>query len=128
MHGRIPAEVAALAEKLRGMGVADVELNDMDVAGGVYVTPEVEMMMPRTSSAIKVKTLTGKDITIDIDHGVGAMKERIQQEEGIPPEQQRLIFGGKQLADHKTARVYGLKPRVVLHLVLALKGGGSIRI
>jgi hypothetical protein len=61
LHGRIPAEVAALAEKLRGMGVADIELNDMDVAG-VYVTPEVDMMMPRTSSAIKVKTLTGKEI------------------------------------------------------------------
>jgi hypothetical protein len=79
MHGRIPAKVAALAEKLRDIGVAHVELNNMDVAS-VYVTPEVYMMMPQTSSAIKVKTLTGKEITIhiDFDDVVGTIKERIQ--------------------------------------------------
>jgi hypothetical protein len=79
MHGRIPAKVAALAEKLRDIGVAHVELNNMGVAS-VYVTPEVYMMMPQTSSAIKVKTLTGKEITIhiDFDDVVGTIKERIQ--------------------------------------------------
>ncbi|GJD07256.1 Carbamoyl-phosphate synthase large chain [Galdieria sulphuraria] len=58
---------------------------------------------------VKVKTLTGKEIEIDIEPGdkIERIKERVEEKEGIPPAQQRLIFG-------------------VLHLVLALRGGNRL--
>jgi ubiquitin-like protein Nedd8 len=48
---------------------------------------------------IKVKTLTGKEIELDIepDDRVERIKEKVEEKEGIPPVQQRLIFGGKQM-------------------------------
>ncbi|VAH05910.1 unnamed protein product [Triticum turgidum subsp. durum] len=81
----------------------------------------------RGGTTIKVKTLTGKEIEIDIDptDTVDRIKERVEEKEGIPPVQQRLIFAGKQLADDKTAKDYNIKGGDVLHLVLALRGGGS---
>jgi len=74
---------------------------------------------------IKVKTLTGKEIEIDIDASdkIERIKERVEEKEGIPPPQQRLIFGGKQMADEKTAKEYNIEAGSVLHLVLALRGG-----
>ncbi|XP_044357294.1 ubiquitin-NEDD8-like protein RUB2 [Triticum aestivum] len=80
----------------------------------------------RGGTTIKVKTLTGKEIEIDIDptDTVDRIKERVEKKEGIPPVQQRLIFTGKQLADDKTAKDYNIKGGDVLHLVLALRGGG----
>ncbi|KAF2268861.1 neural precursor cell expressed [Lojkania enalia] len=74
---------------------------------------------------IKVRTLTGKEIELDIepDYKVSRIKERVEEKEGIPPAQQRLIFGGKQMADDKTADDYRLEGGATLHLVLALRGG-----
>ncbi|CAG8450812.1 13530_t:CDS:2 [Ambispora gerdemannii] len=74
---------------------------------------------------IKVKTLTGKEIEIDIEptDKITRIKERVEEKEGIPPAQQRLIFGGKQMADEKTASEYSIEGGSVLHLVLALRGG-----
>ncbi|KAL3707811.1 Ubiquitin-NEDD8-like protein rub2 [Talaromyces marneffei ATCC 18224] len=54
---------------------------------------------------------------------VSRIKERVEEKEGIPPVQQRLIFGGKQMADDKTAAEYNLEGGATLHLVLALRGG-----
>ncbi|KAF3941630.1 NEDD8 [Dactylella cylindrospora] len=51
------------------------------------------------------------------------IKERVEEKEGIPPAQQRLIYGGKQMADDKTAADYNLEGGATLHLVLALRGG-----
>uniref|UniRef100_A0A8D2HDC7 Ubiquitin-like protein NEDD8 n=2 Tax=Marmotini TaxID=337730 RepID=A0A8D2HDC7_UROPR len=130
---------------------------------------------------IKVKTLTGKEIEIDIEptdkvmyaqhpspclclylsvlmnlvhllscylysscsshfHGsflkqplttcslkVERIKERVEEKEGIPPQQQRLIYSGKQMNDEKTAADYKILGGSVLHLVLALRGGDSLR-
>ncbi|EED21840.1 NEDD8-like protein (RubA), putative [Talaromyces stipitatus ATCC 10500] len=56
---------------------------------------------------------------------VSRIKERVEEKEGIPPVQQRLIFGGKQMADDKTAAEYNLEGGATLHLVLALRGGFS---
>ncbi|KAF2000597.1 ubiquitin [Amniculicola lignicola CBS 123094] len=77
---------------------------------------------------IKVRTLTGKEIELDIepDYKVSRIKERVEEKEGIPPAQQRLIFGGKQMADDKTAADYSLEGGATLHLVLALRGGSSL--
>ena len=92
---------------------------------------------------IKVKTLTGKEIEVDIDgtDKIERIKERVEEKEGqtrlsihsasklrhfvlgIPPSQQRLIFGGKQMTDDKTVSEYNVNPGSVLHLVLALRGG-----
>ena len=77
---------------------------------------------------VKVKTLTGKEIEIDIEAAdkVQRIKERVEEKEGIPPAQQRLIFGGKQMSDEKTAAEYNIEGGSVLHLVLALRGGINI--
>ncbi|CAH8499571.1 unnamed protein product [Heterobilharzia americana] len=60
---------------------------------------------------IKVKTLTGKEIEIDIEQTdkVDRIKERIEEKEGIPPQQQRLIFSGKQMNDDKLIQEYKSK-------------------
>uniref|UniRef100_A0AAZ3QCL3 Ubiquitin-like protein NEDD8 n=1 Tax=Oncorhynchus tshawytscha TaxID=74940 RepID=A0AAZ3QCL3_ONCTS len=116
---------------------------------------------------IKVKTLTGKEIEIDIEptdkvcmyvlfpvfslflmcvfvcvhHAlilcihcvysvclcqVERIKERVEEKEGIPPQQQRLIYSGKQMNDEKTAADYKIQGGSVLHLVLALRGGAVL--
>jgi len=74
---------------------------------------------------IKVRTLTGREIELDIepDYTVAKIKERVEEKEGIPPMQQRLIYGGKQMGDDKTAEEYQLEGGCTLHLVLALRGG-----
>ncbi|KAH8509128.1 hypothetical protein H0E87_011045 [Populus deltoides] len=79
----------------------------------------------RGGTMIKVKTLTGKEIEIDIEPNdtIDRIKERVEEKEGIPPVQQRLIYAGKQLGDDKTARDYNIEGGSVLHLVLALRGG-----
>jgi len=72
-----------------------------------------------------VKTLTGKEIELDIEptDRVDRIKEKVEEKEGIPPPQQRLIFGGKQMSDEKTAADYKIVGGSVMHLVLALRGG-----
>eukprot|EP01003_Olkasia_polycarbonata_P008021 NODE_968_length_642_cov_224.489039_g896_i0.p1 GENE.NODE_968_length_642_cov_224.489039_g896_i0~~NODE_968_length_642_cov_224.489039_g896_i0.p1 ORF type:complete len:78 (-),score=9.99 NODE_968_length_642_cov_224.489039_g896_i0:331-564(-) len=74
---------------------------------------------------IKVKTLTGKEIEIDIDPNdkIERIKERVEEREGIPPPQQRLIFCGRQMSDNQTAKEYNIEAGSTLHLVLALRGG-----
>ncbi|CAN8099339.1 unnamed protein product [Discula destructiva] len=74
---------------------------------------------------IKVRTLTGKEIELDIEEGftIQQIKEQVEEKEGIPPVQQRLIYQGKQMNDTFKASEYGLEGGVVLHLVLALRGG-----
>jgi len=74
---------------------------------------------------IFIKTLTGKSITLDVapEETIMNVKQKILQKEGLPVNEQRLVFGGKQLADDTSVQDSGLQENSTAHIIMKLKGG-----
>ncbi len=103
----------------------DVEtLKSYDITEGSIIHAHIQPKFTGNSMKIYVTALTGKTtaLSVEPDELIEDVRLKIQEQEGIPPDQQRLIHGGIQLEDGRRLSDFGIQPEAMLHLVLRLRG------